>query len=96
MNRLERSVHEYKEVLKQDSSNVEAVACIGTYHFYNDQPEIALRFYRWSFFAVFDSPYATTKFHFQFLVFNQLLQNTETNNRTKETETYTKKQINSI
>ena len=33
-------------MLKFDSTNVEAIACIGTHHFYTDQPEIALRFYR--------------------------------------------------
>ena len=36
----------YKEVLKADATNVEAIACIATNHFYSDQPEIALRFYR--------------------------------------------------
>ena len=36
----------YREVLKYDCTCVEAIACIGTHHFYNDQPEIALRFYR--------------------------------------------------
>ena len=29
-----------------DSSNLEAVACIASYHFYVDQPEISLRFYK--------------------------------------------------
>nr|XP_033809100.1 tetratricopeptide repeat protein 8 isoform X1 [Geotrypetes seraphini] len=36
----------YKDVLKQDNTHVEALACIGSNHFYSDQPEIALRFYR--------------------------------------------------
>ena len=36
----------YKEVLHSDSTNVEAVACIATNYFYNDQPEVALKFYR--------------------------------------------------
>ncbi|MGH0185383.1 UNVERIFIED_CONTAM: hypothetical protein FKN15_018063 [Acipenser sinensis] len=36
----------YKEVLKQDNTHIEAIACIGSNHFYTDQPEIALRFYR--------------------------------------------------
>ncbi|XP_028296771.1 tetratricopeptide repeat protein 8-like [Gouania willdenowi] len=36
----------YKDVLKQDNTHVEAIACIGSNHFYTDQPEIALRFYR--------------------------------------------------
>eukprot|EP00708_Paratrimastix_pyriformis_P002694 GAFH01001446.1.p1 GENE.GAFH01001446.1~~GAFH01001446.1.p1 ORF type:complete len:500 (+),score=205.90 GAFH01001446.1:113-1612(+) len=36
----------YKKVLLQDSSNVEAIACLGAHHFYADQPEIAIRFFR--------------------------------------------------
>ena len=36
----------YKMVLRQDSTHVEAIACIGANHFYTDQPEIALRYYR--------------------------------------------------
>ncbi|XP_030069627.1 tetratricopeptide repeat protein 8 isoform X2 [Microcaecilia unicolor] len=36
----------YKDVLKQDNTHMEALACIGSNHFYSDQPEIALRFYR--------------------------------------------------
>uniref|UniRef100_UPI00358E4228 tetratricopeptide repeat protein 8 isoform X2 n=1 Tax=Myxine glutinosa TaxID=7769 RepID=UPI00358E4228 len=36
----------YKEVLRLDSTNVEAIACIGSNHFYSDQPEVALRYYR--------------------------------------------------
>ena len=46
LNDLDAAVEHYREVLKVDSTNVEAIACIGTHHFYNDQPEIALRFYR--------------------------------------------------
>uniref|UniRef100_A0A8C5R7T4 Tetratricopeptide repeat domain 8 n=1 Tax=Leptobrachium leishanense TaxID=445787 RepID=A0A8C5R7T4_9ANUR len=46
MNDMKSASEYYKEVLKQDSSNVEAIACIGSNHFYTDQPEIALRFYR--------------------------------------------------
>jgi hypothetical protein len=41
------SVKLYKDVLTQDSSNIEAIACIGMHHFYTDQPEVALRFYRY-------------------------------------------------
>jgi tetratricopeptide repeat protein 8 len=37
------SLQFYKSVLYYDASNVEAVACLGAYHFYTDQPEIALR-----------------------------------------------------
>nr|DBA14647.1 TPA: hypothetical protein GDO54_005582 [Pyxicephalus adspersus] len=46
MNNLVSSSEYYKEVLKQDNTHVEAIACIGSSHFYTDQPEIALRFYR--------------------------------------------------
>lgn len=46
LNDLNSAVHHYKDVLKQDSTNIEAIACIATNHFYSDQPEIALRFYR--------------------------------------------------
>lgn len=42
------SVRHYREVLAQDSSNIEAIACIGMHHFYTDQPEVALRFYRYN------------------------------------------------
>ena len=44
---LDTAVTYYKEVLKYDSTCVEAIACIATHHFYSDQPEIALRFYRY-------------------------------------------------
>lgn len=40
------SVKLYRDILSQDSSNIEAIACIGMHHFYTDQPEVALRFYR--------------------------------------------------
>jgi tetratricopeptide repeat protein 8 len=36
----------YKNVLQWDATCVEAIACMGAHHFYTDQPEIALRFYR--------------------------------------------------
>ena len=32
--------------LQEDAINVEAIACIGMNHFYADQPELSLRFYR--------------------------------------------------
>ena len=35
----------YKKVLAFDNNNVEAIASIASYHFYTDQPEVALRFY---------------------------------------------------
>jgi hypothetical protein len=31
---------------QEDAINVEAIACIGMNHFYADQPELSLRFYR--------------------------------------------------
>ncbi len=40
------AVKYYKKVLHMDSSNLEAVACIASYHFYIDQPEVSLRFYK--------------------------------------------------
>uniref|UniRef100_A0A8C6PNX6 Tetratricopeptide repeat domain 8 n=1 Tax=Nothobranchius furzeri TaxID=105023 RepID=A0A8C6PNX6_NOTFU len=46
MNNISSATEYYKEVLKQDNTHVEAIACIGSNHFYTDQPEIALRFYR--------------------------------------------------
>ncbi len=33
-------------MLQLDSSNVEATACLGSFHFYTDQPEIGLRYFR--------------------------------------------------
>jgi len=43
---LDTSAKVYKEVLKGDAINVEAIACVGLNHFYADQPELGLRFYR--------------------------------------------------
>lgn len=40
------AVNEYRMVAFEDPSNVEAIANIALYNFYNDQPEIALRYYR--------------------------------------------------
>lgn len=34
------------QVLLLDASNVEAIACLAADHFYSDQPELALRYYR--------------------------------------------------
>lgn len=42
----EASISLYKNVLLFDNCNFEAIACIGSNHFYNDQPEIALKFYK--------------------------------------------------
>lgn len=46
LNALLRGVQFYKRVLQYDSVNAEAIACLASHHFYTDQPEIALRFYR--------------------------------------------------
>ncbi|KAJ9514769.1 hypothetical protein QJQ45_028539 [Haematococcus lacustris] len=42
----DKGVQFYKNVLYYDASNVEAIACLAAFHFYTDQPEIALRYYR--------------------------------------------------
>ena len=36
----------YKSVLTFENNSVEAIASIASYHFYTDQPEVALRFYK--------------------------------------------------
>ena len=46
MGDTQNSVKFYKEVLLHDNTHVEAVACIATNHFYSDQPEVALKFFR--------------------------------------------------
>ncbi|KAE8740732.1 hypothetical protein FOCC_FOCC013752 [Frankliniella occidentalis] len=46
LNNMTMSVKYYREIVTEDSTNVEAIACIGMHHFYTDQPEMALRFYR--------------------------------------------------
>ena len=35
-----------RKVLQYDAVNSEAIACLASHHFYTDQPELALRFYR--------------------------------------------------
>ncbi|EER18335.1 Tetratricopeptide repeat protein, putative [Perkinsus marinus ATCC 50983] len=40
------SIEVYKEVLHLDPVNCEAIASLAAHHFYNDQPEVALRYYR--------------------------------------------------
>lgn len=40
------ALKEYRRVALEDPSNTEAIANIAMYNFYNDQPEIALRYYR--------------------------------------------------
>eukprot|EP00002_Diphylleia_rotans_P005388 TRINITY_DN1451_c0_g1_i2.p1 TRINITY_DN1451_c0_g1~~TRINITY_DN1451_c0_g1_i2.p1 ORF type:complete len:372 (+),score=66.12 TRINITY_DN1451_c0_g1_i2:43-1158(+) len=46
INDIPKSILYYKKVLQADNANVEAIACIASNHFYTDQPELALRFYR--------------------------------------------------
>jgi tetratricopeptide repeat protein 8 len=46
INDFEQSMTLYKNVLQLDNCNFEAIACIGSFHFYSDQPEIALKFYK--------------------------------------------------
>ncbi len=43
---FDASIALYKEVLLLDNCNFEAIACIGSNHFYNDMPEIGLKFYK--------------------------------------------------
>ena len=52
---MEQSLAHYHQVLKTDSTCIEAIACIATHHFYDDQPEIALRYYR---LEIFISPFS--------------------------------------
>jgi tetratricopeptide repeat protein 8 len=46
LNDATKAIAQYKDVLRFDSSNVEAVACLASHHFYTDQPEVALRYFR--------------------------------------------------
>ena len=46
LSNFDTSVALYKEVLLLDNCNFEAIACIGSNHFYNDMPEVALKFYK--------------------------------------------------
>lgn len=46
LNSTTMSVKYYKMVAQEDAANTEAIASIGMHHFYNDQPELALRYYR--------------------------------------------------
>lgn len=52
------SVKYYKDILELDATDMESIACIGLHHFYSDQPEVALRYYRYllldTFFFIFD------------------------------------------
>ncbi|CAF2880839.1 unnamed protein product [Rotaria sp. Silwood2] len=46
LNDMAQSIEYYRQVLKLDNTNIEAIACIAANHFYNEQPEISLKFYR--------------------------------------------------
>ena len=46
LNNIPASVKYYREILQEDATNVEAIACIAVNYFYSDQPEVALRYYR--------------------------------------------------
>ncbi|KAK5645469.1 hypothetical protein RI129_006769 [Pyrocoelia pectoralis] len=43
---VQLSVKHYRNIVIEDAMNTEAIACIGVYHFYSNQPEFALRHYR--------------------------------------------------
>ena len=51
------AVQVYKDVLHYDNTHVEAIACIATQHFYTDQPEIALRYFRYVNFNYIECQY---------------------------------------
>ena len=42
----QKSMDTYHQVLSMDASHVESIAQMATTHFYSDQPEVALRYYR--------------------------------------------------
>lgn len=46
LNNIDRGVAYYEKVLDLDSSNIEAISCLASNYFYDDQPEIALRLFR--------------------------------------------------
>lgn len=46
INNFDKALVIYKQVLEYNPANIEALACLANDHFYNDQPEIALRLYR--------------------------------------------------
>eukprot|EP00744_Colponema_vietnamica_P015647 GILI01021941.1.p1 GENE.GILI01021941.1~~GILI01021941.1.p1 ORF type:complete len:520 (-),score=157.53 GILI01021941.1:66-1583(-) len=46
LNDSNKAIQIFKKVLHFDSCNPEAIACLASHHFYTDQPEVALRFYR--------------------------------------------------
>lgn len=46
LHNIEKSHLYYKQALSMENSNIEAVANIGAYFFYKDQPEIAIKLYQ--------------------------------------------------
>ncbi|XP_075245624.1 tetratricopeptide repeat protein 8-like [Convolutriloba macropyga] len=46
LNNVEESQEIYRKILTIDSVHVESIASIATHHFYTDQPEVALRYFR--------------------------------------------------
>ncbi|KAL0267478.1 UNVERIFIED_CONTAM: hypothetical protein PYX00_009733 [Menopon gallinae] len=46
LNDMDCSIEYYRNVIKQDAVNIEAIACTAVHYFYSDQPEVALRFYK--------------------------------------------------
>ena len=46
LNENEKSFEKYKEALRLENNNIEAVACIANHYFYEDCPEVSLRFYK--------------------------------------------------
>jgi len=47
LNNVPMSVKYYRDILELDATDMESIACIGLHHFYSDQPEVALRYYRY-------------------------------------------------
>lgn len=50
INDLKSSLYYYKLIAEQDASNIEAIASIGLNYFYDFQPEVALRYYKYVYF----------------------------------------------
>mmetsp|Transcript_14346 Transcript_14346/g.34067 ORF Transcript_14346/g.34067 Transcript_14346/m.34067 type:complete len:509 (-) Transcript_14346:210-1736(-) len=46
LNEGTKAIVHYKRALQLDATHVEALACLAAHHFYTDQPELALRFFR--------------------------------------------------
>ena len=46
LNDMASGVAHHRKVLQSDSSNIEAIACLASHHFYCDQPEVSLHLYK--------------------------------------------------